>query len=513
MLGTSFTEWILIRACIVLFRYTPLLYTAGLLILFLLYGTAAINLLGTWILCALILTEGLFFTFLYRPYEERLKRDAEHPSPLTPEERRALFDRCLISVPSPELYIQWWFMGADPEEIRRDNVKEFFLWAFFELDEGFNDHGDEDTIEQEINEFVSVFERRLGRKLKEGRGTAKGLRLTFDNIHTTYRSPLWYLIVFGIDLVAHFTFLLYGFEYYSRPRATAVHTYPPRPQELLSSRISSAQDLGYWHRPHSAEGQLPVVFFHGIGIGLWTYVKFLADIYRASKQGQGGIGIIAIEVLPISFRLCAPITRKAEFVDQMTAILNHHHWEKVALVSHSYGSVLVTHMLHSPELNNRVQSVVLIDPVTIMLHLPDVAYNFTRRGPKMANEWQLWYFASTDPGVAHCLGRHFFWRENIIWKDELLLMDAKKKAHRKVAVTLSGRDLIVNTAAVAEYLEGNSGADAEATDSGVEVLIFPKLDHAQVFDNPRERGRVIELIKSNCVLSNESGVSTNGTAE
>lgn len=85
--------------------------------------------------------------------------------------------------------------------------------------------------------------------------------------------------------------------------------------------------------------------------------------------------------------------------------------------------------------------------MSILLHLPDVAYNFTRRLPKEANEHQLYYFASMDMGVSHTLSRHFFWNENILWKKDL--------KGRRVTVSLGGRDLIVNTEAVGKYLSDN----------------------------------------------------------
>jgi pimeloyl-ACP methyl ester carboxylesterase len=226
-------------------------------------------------------------------------------------------------------------------------------------------------------------------------------------------------------------------------------------------------------------------------------VRFLAGLYKTDDKKKS-VGVIAIEILPISFRLTSAIPDKAEFLSQMTAILDYHCWQNVALVSHSYGSVLTTHMLHSPSMQHRVPSVVLIDPVTIMLHLPNVAYNFTRRRPKRANEWQLWYFASTDPGVALCLGRHFFWRENILWKEELLASLGDSGFKRDVAVTLAGRDLIVDTASVAEYLEDDAETCVEGDEGGVQVVVFPKLDHAQVFDDAPSRKTLIQMVRSRC---------------
>ncbi|KAF7561453.1 hypothetical protein G7046_g2698 [Stylonectria norvegica] len=502
MIGTSFAEWIFIRLSIQFFRYAPLIYATALLVLVLIQSTAALLLLLPQVLCGLLLVEALFYAFIYRPYLVRLKAAAKDPIPLSPADRKVLFTRCLITVPSPELYLQWWFLGADPDEIRRDNVREFVLWAFFER--GDDVYEDAQEAEEELDEYISIFEEKLGRKFQPGRGNAKSLRLTLDAIHTSYRSPLWYMIVFFIDQATHLAMVWHGFEYYGRPTSSALRIFPPRPQELLARHKSPAPQLSYWHRPHTATDKLPVIFFHGIGIGLWTYTHFLADIHKASKSSQGDVGIIAIEVLPVSFRLTSPIPDKTEFLEEITKILDHHCWENFTVVAHSYGSVLTTHMLHSPSLQQRIPSVVLIDPVTIMLHLPDVAYNFTRRMPKRANEWQLWYFASTDPAVALCLGRHFFWRENIIWKDELLsLKKSGRETDRKVAVCMSGRDLIVNTAAVAEYLtndvEAEVADDGSSVESGgVKVVLFPKLDHAQVFDEPADCKRVVELITSRC---------------
>ena len=101
-------------------------------------------------------------------------------------------------------------------------------------------------------------------------------------------------------------------------------------------------------------------------------------------------------------------------------------------------------MLKSERTAKKIGPVVLIDPITIMLHLPDVAYNFTRRQPTEANEHQLYYFASMDMGVSHTLARSFFWSDVILWKKDL--------GDRRVTFSLAQRDLIVNAEAVGRYL-------------------------------------------------------------
>lgn len=268
-----------------------------------------------------------------------------------------------------------------------------------------------------------------------------------------------------------------------------------------------------------------MVFIHGIGIGLYPYTKFLNELNSSagieSSDPDDQVGIIAIEIMPVSFRICHPALGRAEMCAEIDQILTKHFGpeQKVVLVSHSYGTVITTHLLKTPSVAKRIGSVVLIDPVSILLHLPDVAYNFTRRQPRRANEHQLYYFASMDMGVSHTLSRHFFWNENILWKKDF--------SNRKVTVSLGGRDLIVDTESVGKYLAeskkimtnghaighttGNgilvdlddadnqsSEGHKEDTDEtltveeewksrswtgkGIDVLWFKDLDHAQVFD-------------------------------
>lgn len=250
------------------------------------------------------------------------------------------------------------------------------------------------------------------------------------------------------------------------------------------------------------------MFVHGIGIGLWPYVNFLSQINKAQRDSsEGQIGIIAIELMPISFRITGEIQDHEVLCKEIMEIINKHGWDKFELVSHSYGSVITTNLLKMRDVAARISSIVLVDPVSILLHLPDVAYNFTRRLPRKANEHQLYYFASTDISVAHTLGRHFFWVQNILWKESL--------RDRNVTVVLSGRDIITNTHAVGKYLaedepgyerfltedEGGMGETDAWKDSswkgeGLDIVWLEKLDHAQVFEKARDYRRLVDIVRS-----------------
>jgi hypothetical protein len=257
----------------------------------------------------------------------------------------------------------------------------------------------------------------------------------------------------------------------------------------------------------------------------------------SSTNPEDQVGIIALEILPVSFRITHKALGREELCYEIAQIIYKHFGptQQFVLVSQSYGTVVTTHMLNDPILAPQIGPIVLMDPVCILLHLPDVAYNFTRRKPVHANEIMLHYFASMDMGVSHTLSRHFFWSENILWKEDL--------AGRDVTVLLTGRDLIVDTAAVGRYLMTETTAgdkddahgrreerhsddtyydDADDNDDdemvkeqlqselkeanvdewkyrewqgkGVEVLWFEELDHGQVIDRPLERKKLVDAI-------------------
>ncbi|KAI0997061.1 hypothetical protein K3495_g11127 [Podosphaera aphanis] len=450
---------------------------------------------------------------------------------------------CVTSAPYPfeakrvfEGYLRGWFLGADLKDIKRENVKEFMLWAFFNRD------GPPGNDDDELEEYVQEIENYLGRPIEKGRGKAVALRLTLDKVKMLHRSLLWYTCVGIVDCLTHIKMLYYGFHFYRLDHSRFFTIFPFRPMTLFCTKKSPAKNSAYWLRPHTSKTHLPIVFLHGIGIGIYPYICFLKEINPSvahdSADPDNQIGIIVIEIMSVSFRLTHATLSNKEICSQIDQILLNHFSpeQKFVFVAHSFGTSLVSLYLKTSSAN-RVKSIMLIDPIPIMLHLPTVAYNFTRRKPVRANEHQLYYFASMDCGVAHALGRHFFWNEIVLWKEDL--------ERRNITVCLGSHDLIVDTDAVGRYL--SSGYDGESTMSashctevektsesevstrkdfskingckvntlstchgdddwkyrpwrgtGIDILWFQDLDHAQVFDKYATRRKMVDAIRTYC---------------
>lgn len=487
MIGTSTLEYVFIRASIACLRaITPLsILYCGFCVVYPPRSTFP-RVLAAW-----AAVETTFYSLVYLPRRRYLQRPARHPTLLNREHRQLLFQRCYQTIPNPERYLTNWFLGSPLSEIKQENIKDFFRWAF--LNTGDFDASDNEELER----YVDGVEELLGRQIGPGRGRATCLRLTIDRVDMMHRSFTWYMIVGVVDMATAAYLRFKSFHFYHIPLRRFFTVFPFRFFSLLSTHRSPSSYISYWYRPHTSKSRLPILFIHGIGIGLYPYARFLAEINEKDEfqASDGEIGVIAVEIMPISFRITGAALPKEEMCKEINAILEAHGWDKFVLASHSYGTVVSTHLLQTPEIAHKIGPILLIDPVTFLLHLPDVAYNFTARKPKAANEHQLYYFASKDMGVAHTLSRHFFWNENILWKEDIL--------DRDVTVALGGRDLIVDTEAVGRYLVGandgnwEDGSWKEDTwiGEGLDVLWFKQCDHAQAFEQEKTRQRLVNVIK------------------
>ena len=133
--------------------------------------------------------EAVFYLVVYLPLSLHLQRATTHPPPVCRSDRRKLFHCCRDNIPNPERYLTKWFRDAPAAEIKKENVKDFFRWAFLNTGDPDPEH------EEELEEYTSKLEEMLGRKLEPGHGNAKCLRLTLDKVEMLHRSLLWYLVI------------------------------------------------------------------------------------------------------------------------------------------------------------------------------------------------------------------------------------------------------------------------------------------------------------------------------
>jgi pimeloyl-ACP methyl ester carboxylesterase len=118
-------------------------------------------------------------------------------------------------------------------------------------------------------------------------------------------------------------------------RTSIFNVFPFRPLAVVSSHDSPAETLSYWHRPHTSKTRLPILFIHGIGVGLFPYASFLAALNEDEDSSDGQQGIIAVEMMSISSRITGEAHSKDVVSKDIHCILKSHGWDKVLLVTHS----------------------------------------------------------------------------------------------------------------------------------------------------------------------------------
>lgn len=184
MLGLNLWDYVFIRTCIlVLHSIAPLSIIYSLVSVAVPLPVYPPRFLQVW-----LALEAIFYLVIYLPLRAYLQRPAKHPTLPSRDDRRKLFWRCHNNIHDPIQYLRKWFRGASDADIKRENVKDFFRWAFLNT-------GDPDlAYEEELEEYATEMERLLGREIEPGRGNAKCFRLTLDKVEMSHRSLTWYLV-------------------------------------------------------------------------------------------------------------------------------------------------------------------------------------------------------------------------------------------------------------------------------------------------------------------------------
>ncbi|KAL8406325.1 hypothetical protein RB596_004973 [Gaeumannomyces avenae] len=417
ILGRGKVEYVIARCLVFPFTYFGLLCGGYFIVAAAYGGIPCITRPVSIVIEVIAAVELLWFLLAYLPLRKLLQRNTTtdgallQPEPLNRAERAAFFAKCMSLVPDMEYFIRKWVQNAPLDDVRRENIKDWLLWGLFDRE------GPPGEDDEELEQYVSQAEARLGYPIRKGRGECEAIRLSFDPVKMNHRSLFFYLIIWSIDNLTAVSLYLMGFQHYRQKRSKFFRQFPPRPLALLAPKQAAAPGhLSFWARPHRSVTRRPVIFIHGVGVGLFPYMQFFRSIPR-------DVGILAVEMMPIAGRLCEAMPSANDMVASIAAALDQlgPDFDDCVLVSNSYGTFMTTPLLLSPAVSPKINSLVLVDPVAFLLHLPDVAYNFTRRRPRKyrGDEWQMGVVAR-DPMIAHTLARRLSWREHILWRELLL---------------------------------------------------------------------------------------------
>ncbi|KAJ3319185.1 hypothetical protein HDV06_006625 [Boothiomyces sp. JEL0866] len=397
-----------------------------------------------------MLTEALFLMIMVGKYNVFKEMSSGHLPKVTDEEFEHImqefsnikdiagfFSGC-------KLCLTVGFFNIDPEKITRQDIFEWASGMFFNKKAGDLD------LEQfkKIKRFTDMVSSRMPKPLPERSGQPLNkILLTLDTPNIIHRPIVYYCLIRIVDFVCRCLLSMLSFH-------------------------KKQGELPFYLRSGSSK-ELPIVFFHGLGIGLTSYLPFVAALAIHYPDRN----IILFEMPSITMKLDENHVLPQEYALHVANCLKELGFEKNIIAGHSLGTTCVRWMdLFHPEL---VHSRLFIDPVCFSLWTHHIAHNALYREPKNFHETFIKFIAMTEPGHATFLHRYFVWFQNTYFTSQL---------PKNSVIYLSEKDNIVDSPSVAEYL-------LENYDPSRQLVYIKAFRHGQILASP-EVSRVVKEIEA-----------------
>ncbi|KAJ8519372.1 hypothetical protein ONZ45_g3679 [Pleurotus djamor] len=319
--------------------------------------------------------------------------------------------------------LRTWFQHAPWSAIRLTEMKKWLYWSIF------NAHMPESHLIPKTHRIVlddalDLLQKRTGCTIPDGSSSEhQPLLLTLDAVRVLWRPFSFYAIVGVLNKIL---------------KAWFVHNY--------QLRFGAYDGLEYLIRIptdwDSTNGPRPLVFAHGLGLGLIQYHIFIMRLLDQFTDRPIFILLqphISQDLFHPSY--LKPMNRN-ETTQRLASLFSSLGWvdtfddldddddadaqsvasslilsKGVTFISHSNGSYCHAWMLKNyPHMVSRS---CFVDPVTFCSWEGDVCYNFIYRPCTTGLQLIMRYFVATELGVANLLQRHFDWSSNSLWFEEI----------------------------------------------------------------------------------------------
>ena len=394
-----------------------------------------------------------------------VKSRARFARPALPanETYSALWRRALDATDDIEAFVEGWFdLLEDCDECRIDPLerKTRTLEALTRGDVeewiALNTFGARLLAlrENEVAEVVSMrceTERALGRSFRESSAPSSNSDSRYEASRVRALAPT----VDNLAIRQH-PLLLYALLAVQRRRFA-------RELSQMGFVRGAAGALTYWFLPPASAGdggwgdacttvpralqetRTPLVFAHGIGVGLPPYAAFVERLARAANVDRRAVFLMELPAISTTLGM-SQLPTGATLAQDARLMLAQGGFERAVFVAHSFGSAVAAFVSrHEP---SALAGVVLVEPVVFLLNLAKSARRVFYHDPSSVDP-ALGVIAS-DPGNSLSL-RRFWWYDGILHVDDLAA--ALDPERSRSAVFLADDDLIVPSADVARYLQ------------------------------------------------------------
>ncbi|KAI7827180.1 Alpha/Beta hydrolase protein [Gamsiella multidivaricata] len=383
------------------------------------------------------------------------------------------------------------YLFFPPSCFSRPNLNVIFsfnvcrlAWAFWAapIEEVFESTSDM----MDLNGMVDTLEETKEIKFAEGyNAEVECIRLAFDPVVASHRPLIYYALVWIGNTVTGLIFHLLGF---ARFEGTVIQTHAFEKAARQGHAVDPTTDISYWHRSLAdPQNKVPLVFIHGIGIGLVQYIHWVIALSTLSRP------IIVIEVPYVSNNL---FQRDCMTPDEsyfaIERILKAHGYPKATFMGHSLGTMLCAAICRANSASSPksiVKGLILADPICFLTH-HSIARNFAYRVPSTASELIMDLFAAREIGTSWYIMRRFCWDQCIMfpisWRRRLEQKPLPLQGRlspvlpKMTRVFLSRKDNLLDMDLIAEYLRTQVGLREDKE----ELHIMENMDHAAFLLRP-----------------------------
>lgn len=361
---------------------------------------------------------------------------------------------------TPREFLSAWFGGTPVEELRRGNVEDFLASNLYLRGARGLDAGQRASLARWTDEHL----REWGLEgMRGGRNErARHWCVYTSEIRWCHKPLALYAALRAASEAGNAGLRLLGFQWHG----------------------SGCDTLSYahWRNPDPGARGRPVVFVHGLGVGLLPYASLLRRLRALPSAPRH---VFAVELRHISLRVDEPVPRSDSVVHAIESMLRRHGASGGAVfVGHSFGTI-VTGWCLKQRGTALVSACLLADAVTFLQFLPKSVLGLLRSPPATAYDAVARFAVGRDLFMCRVLQRGVFWWESCTFAEEL------PRAGR-CAVVLGGEDPLVPAEEVRRYLDGRC-----------RVHFYPRLRHNGFLRDPEAMADVLafvdEMVAPGCV--------------
>ncbi|KAG6915013.1 hypothetical protein DXG01_013918 [Tephrocybe rancida] len=345
-----------------------------------------------------------------------------------------------------------WFGNATWSSIKLHQVQQWLYWSIYNAD---MPPYESLTASQQVvmAGALDLLQKRCGCVFDEGSNPSiKTMRMTLDRVNIIWRPLTFYLALFVTNMSLKKWF-----------------------QHAWNVRFGHHDGLETPKHWDPVTGPRPLVFIHGLGMGLFQYSLVLRHLMRHFSD-RPFLVLLQPQISQHIFhpRFLKPMTRH-ETADRLANLLTHLDWvhrdlndgndtEEEKAIAHSLVGKRkkgVTMLSHSK--GNTEQMTRYLDLIHLM----------------KAMELLMRYFVATEIGVANLLARHFDWASNTLWFEDIPNACDPSKAF----FLLGGKDSILRSERVKRYLTSHGvkqGLWFDPTGSHGQALRPGTLGHLEI---------------------------------